>query len=131
GAGTRVATGSGHPSAGMVYKLVAVADSDDPAAPLRPVAKKSLDKVSHGGRKDVWRSYAGGVLAEEVHTVDSPQPRGTRPALGRVMTGGEIVDAPTLTETRAYAAAAIATLPEHARDIADGDAAIIPTMADL
>ena len=29
GAGTRVATGSGHPTAGMVYKLVATSDSDD------------------------------------------------------------------------------------------------------
>jgi putative nicotinate phosphoribosyltransferase len=128
GAGTRVATGSGHPTAGMVYKLVAVADSDAADASLRPVAKKSLDKVSHGGRKDVWRRYADGVLAEEIHTVGGPQPPDTRPALRRVLTAGEIVDAPTLAETREYAAAAVASLPEHARDIADGDAAIIPTI---
>ena len=60
GVGTRVVTGSGHPTAAMVYKLVAVADG--PAdAPLRPVAKKSAAKVSVGGRKTVHREYADGV----------------------------------------------------------------------
>ena len=38
-------TGSGHPTCGFVYKLVARADSDEPGAPLRPVAKKSTDKT--------------------------------------------------------------------------------------
>ena len=50
GVGTRVVTGSGHPTAGMVYKLVAVADRPEPM-PDRPVAKKASGKGSAGGRK--------------------------------------------------------------------------------
>ena len=57
GVGTRVVTGSGHPTASMVYKLVAVADQPGTDAPLRAVSKKSKDKVSIGGRKTGWRSY--------------------------------------------------------------------------
>ena len=34
GVGTALVTGSGHPTCGFVYKLVARADSDDPDAPL-------------------------------------------------------------------------------------------------
>ena len=67
GVGTRVATGSGHPTASMVYKLVAVSDSVD--GPLRPVSKKSKDKVSLGGHKTAWRQYdAAGLLVRETFT---------------------------------------------------------------
>jgi nicotinate phosphoribosyltransferase len=53
--GTSLVTGSGHPTAQMVYKLVAVADSDGPDAPLRAVGKLSPGKHTIGGRKDVHR----------------------------------------------------------------------------
>lgn len=59
GVGTQLVTGSGHPTASMVYKLVARAESDDPKAPLIPVAKKSSGgKTSIGGRK--WAAHAAG-----------------------------------------------------------------------
>ena len=45
GVGTALVTGSGHPTCGFVYKLVARAGSADPAAPLVAVAKASTDKV--------------------------------------------------------------------------------------
>ena len=66
GVGTRVATGSGHPTASMVYKLVAV--SDAAGGPLRPVSKKSKDKVSVGGHKTAWREYddAGLLVARDL-----------------------------------------------------------------
>ena len=51
GVGTNLVTGSGHPTAGFVYKLVAIAEYDGPDAALRPVAKKSASKLSVGGRK--------------------------------------------------------------------------------
>ncbi|CAM5602073.1 Nicotinate phosphoribosyltransferase OS=Streptomyces tendae OX=1932 GN=GUR47_07835 PE=3 SV=1 [Streptomyces tendae] len=41
GVGTQLVTGSGHPTASMVYKLVARAESGEEGAPLVPVAKKS------------------------------------------------------------------------------------------
>ncbi|MBN9612947.1 MAG: nicotinate phosphoribosyltransferase [Actinobacteria bacterium] len=52
GVGTSVATGSGSPTMGMVYKLVARTDD---AGEWVSVAKKSADKVSVGGRKSVRR----------------------------------------------------------------------------
>lgn len=51
GVGTRVATGSGHPTAGFVYKLVSIDRGDGPV----PVAKKSASKTSTGGRKYPYR----------------------------------------------------------------------------
>src|SRR3954470_11872812 len=68
GVGTRLVTGSGHPTASMVYKLVARAETADPKAPLVSVAKKSTGgKTSVGGRK--WaarRRDPHGVAEAEV-----------------------------------------------------------------
>src|SRR5206468_6103075 len=70
GAGTAVVTGSGAPTAGMVYKLVEVDG--------RPVAKRSEHKESRGGRKSAVRRYkpTGTAIEEVVHAAASP------PALG-------------------------------------------------
>jgi nicotinate phosphoribosyltransferase len=70
GVGTALVTGSGHPTSGFVYKLVARAESDDPSAPLRPVAKKSIDKLSIGGRKRGLRRLEDGVASAEVIAID-------------------------------------------------------------
>src|SRR6266508_4580661 len=59
GAGTAVVTGSGAPTAGMVYKLVEVDG--------RPVAKRSEHKESQGARKTAYRVHkATGTAVEEV-----------------------------------------------------------------
>ena len=52
GVGTSLVTGSGHPTCGFVYKLVAREDDD---GEMVDVAKKSKDKVSVGGRKFALR----------------------------------------------------------------------------
>ena len=52
GVGTQLVTGSGHPTSGFVYKLVAREDGD---GELQSVAKKSVDKISVGGRKYALR----------------------------------------------------------------------------
>ena len=54
--GTRLVTGSGHPTASLVYKLVSIADSDDPDQPMRAVGKLSSGKRTIGGRKNVHRT---------------------------------------------------------------------------
>lgn len=54
--GTSLVTGSGHPTASIVYKLVAVADRAGPDASLRAVGKLSPGKLTIGGRKTVNRS---------------------------------------------------------------------------
>ncbi|RGE21557.1 nicotinate phosphoribosyltransferase [Leucobacter sp. wl10] len=64
GVGTSVVVGSGSPTMGMVYKLVA---REDDAGRWVSVAKKSADKVSVGGRKSVRREYsARGVATAEL-----------------------------------------------------------------
>lgn len=54
GAGTRVATGSGHPTCGMVYKLVEREAAD---GTMVPVAKRAVGKKSLGGRKTAFRTF--------------------------------------------------------------------------
>lgn len=64
GVGTSVVTGSGHPTCGMVYKLVAREGAD---GALEPVAKASSSKTSLGGRKTAARRLdADGRAVEEV-----------------------------------------------------------------
>ena len=64
--GTRLVTGSGAPTAELVYKLVAVADAPGPDAPQRPVAKTSEGKGHRGGRKVATRVLdADGRAVEE------------------------------------------------------------------
>ncbi|MFP5335007.1 MAG: nicotinate phosphoribosyltransferase [Actinomycetes bacterium] len=59
GAGTSVVTGSGVPTAGMVYKLVEVDG--------RSVAKSSVSKATRGGRKTALRRHRpSGTSTEEV-----------------------------------------------------------------
>lgn len=68
GVGTSVVTGSGYPTASMVYKLVARQDS---AGSWVAVAKASTDKGSKGGRKAAFRTLDNGVaVAETVSVAD-------------------------------------------------------------
>lgn len=66
GVGTSVVTGSGTPTAGMVYKLVARQDSDGGWV---SVAKRSADKASAGGRKAAFRTLDDGVATSELIVV--------------------------------------------------------------
>ena len=125
GVGTRVATGSGHPTASMVYKLVAV--SDAPGAPLRSVAKSSASKASLGGRKTAYR-YPDG---REGFTLDGRVPDTAVPLQQHVVRSGEIVPGPRLEETRERVARTLAGLPGSTRQISDGAAAHTATEEDL
>ncbi len=66
GVGTSVVTGSGYPTASMVYKLVA---RQDPQGAWIGVAKASTDKASHGGRKAAFRTLVDGVAQTETVVV--------------------------------------------------------------
>jgi nicotinate phosphoribosyltransferase len=66
GVGTSVVTGSGYPTAGMVYKLVA---RQDAAGSWIPVAKASADKGSKGGRKAAFRTLRGSTATAETVVV--------------------------------------------------------------
>jgi len=66
GVGTSVVTGSGTPTAGMVYKLVARQDS---AGGWVAVEKASTDKRSKGGRKAAFRTLERGTATSELIAV--------------------------------------------------------------
>ncbi|MCX5524376.1 nicotinate phosphoribosyltransferase [Streptomyces bobili] len=129
GVGTQLVTGSGHPTASMVYKLVARAESDDPKAPLVPVAKKSSGgKTSVGGRK--WaarRPDADGVAeAEVVGTGQVPAELADHQLLVELVKSGEVVAREPLDVVRDRHTAARAGLPLSATQLSRGEP-VIPT----
>ncbi|WP_302466990.1 nicotinate phosphoribosyltransferase [Phycicoccus avicenniae] len=120
GVGTRLVTGSGHPTASMVYKLVAVGDR--PGGPLRPVAKRSHDKISVGGAKRAYRAYEDGVVVREWYRVgDGPDPEPDAvPVQVPVVRAGRVVHEPSLEDVREHCRAAVASLPEPVRVVSGG-----------
>lgn len=134
GVGTSVVTGSGSPSMGMVYKLVARTGDDGEWV---SVAKRSADKASVGGRKSVRRLFGGGTArAELLFTGDGPggEPEGaelepsTREVLVPLVLGGTVQ--PGCTGSEGIAAAreqhrrSVAELPPIAMSLTRGDPAI-------
>ena len=111
GAGTSVVTGSGAPTAGLVYKLVEVDGTH--------VHKRSRGKASHGGAKQALRACRStGTAVEEVAwSIDEDAPD-----LGGVLNtvqltvplirDGEPVDGlASLDESRDHLAAQLVSLP--------------------
>jgi nicotinate phosphoribosyltransferase len=91
GVGTNVVTGLGAPTAGFVYKLVAVGSDGDPTVAQHPVAKRSPGKATVGGRKWAWRVPAseGGGLVDVVSDRPEPAPGAGRALQVRVLENGE------------------------------------------
>jgi putative nicotinate phosphoribosyltransferase len=129
GVGTSLVTGSGAPTAALVYKLVARADEAGEPGPLRPVAKRSVGKPGRGGRKWAVRTHnAEGTAMAEVVTTQPPDPdSGGRVLLRQLVRGGETVGAEPLTAARARHREALAELPLHALQLSRGYPAI-PTI---
>lgn len=136
GIGTSVVTGSGHPTAGFVYKLVAIADDASEGAPLRPVAKRSEGKASIGGRKAARRvtDASGHAVVEHVAVLDGPwdaahPPAGrpSRPLQVPLVAAGEPVAGPGLDDVRAHHRSARLELPAAARALSEGPPALTAT----
>ena len=127
GVGTSVVTGSGHPAAGLVYKLVAKRND---AGDWTSVAKKSVAKATIGGRKTPVRTLVKGVAtAETIYIGASPETSGgARPLLVPLVTRGEIdetyLGAAGTVLARSHRAAAVAELPEDALRLSKGEPAI-------
>ena len=129
GVGTSLVTGSGAPTAGLVYKLVARAGA---GGELVGVAKRSLDKTSVGGRKWALRRRGpdGVAQAEVVGIGHEPVDDGDdRPLLVRLVEGGEVVGAEPLEAARARHTTSVAELPGTARQLSRGEPAI-PTILE-
>jgi nicotinate phosphoribosyltransferase len=124
GVGTSLVTGSGAPTAGFVYKLVAREGAD---GRLLGVAKASQDKVTVAGRKYALRRRGpGGVAEAEVVGVGEPPPADgdDRPLLVPLVRGGRRVDTSTLADARDRHAASLAELPRSAHQLSRGDPAL-------
>jgi nicotinate phosphoribosyltransferase len=129
GVGTSLVTGSGAPTASMVYKLVEVEGM--------PVQKRSSHKESRGGRKEALRlSRPTGTITEEVVYPARRPPATAEPH--RVLTiplvrGGQVVsEVPgasvtgndALAAARQLVASGLRSLPWEGLSLAYGDPAI-------
>ena len=127
GVGTQLVTGSGHPTCGFVYKLVA-READD--GDLVSVAKRSTDKVSIGGRKYALRrrSRDGVAEAEVIGIGEPPTDDGDdRALLVPLVRHGEVVGREPLDTARARHQASRAELPQAAQQMSRGEP-VIPTV---
>ncbi|WP_214401965.1 nicotinate phosphoribosyltransferase [Pseudonocardia lacus] len=124
GVGTSVVTGSGAPTAGMVYKLVEVDG--------RPVAKRSASKESRGGRKSAVRRYkpTGTAIEEVVHPAATPVELGPHDRVMPVplVRGGKTVPGvETLEQSRQRLRAALVSVPWEGLKLSRGEPAL-PTV---
>lgn len=133
GVGTRLVTGSGAPTASMVYKLVA-RQSDN--GEWVNVAKASSGKASHGGKKYAARRLnAKGTATAELVSVNEPAEynKTDRPLLHRFVENGELVQGWIGSEAVTRAAQrhreSFAELPSVVRRLQPGEAAI-PTVVE-
>lgn len=127
GVGTSLVTGSGHPTCGFVYKLVARAAED---GTMVDVAKKSADKVSVGGRKFALRRRdATGVAEAEVIGIGSPPPDDgdDRSLLVPLVRDGQVVGRESLDVARERHLRSREELPLPARQMSRGEP-VIPTL---
>jgi len=120
GVGTSVVTGSGAPTASMVYKLVEV----DGLA----VRKRSRGKESQGGRKAALRLSrpSGTAIAEIVHPAGTAPPTDgpARPLTVQLVRAGEPVVRPDPDAARDRVAEGLRSLPWEGLALSHGDPAI-------
>ena len=127
GVGTELVTGSGHPTCGFVYKLVARASE---SGEMVSVAKRSVDKVSVGGRKYALRrrSPSGVAEAEVIGIGVAPEDDGDdRSLLVPLVRSGEIVGREPLIAARDRHHASRAELPVEIQQMSRGEP-VIPTV---
>ena len=132
GAGTALVTGSGAPTVGFVYKLVAVADEPGPDAQLRPVAKRSVGKASVGGRKWAYRlrDDEGHACGEVLRLEPGSAPEGSRPLQVPLLRAGRAVGGDDVAAAREHCVRALAELPAAARELSPGDPAWTAALGD-
>ncbi|MEQ3554233.1 nicotinate phosphoribosyltransferase [Pseudonocardia nematodicida] len=128
GVGTSLVTGSGAPTAGMVYKLVEVDG--------RPVSKRSSAKESRGGRKSALRRFKPTGTAVEEVVFGAVGGRGEDTPLGPhdrllpvpMVRGGELMDGTgSLADARERLRTALVSVPWEGLKLSRGEPAI-PTV---
>ncbi|GIE29059.1 nicotinate phosphoribosyltransferase [Actinoplanes italicus] len=119
GAGTAVVTGSGAPTASLVYKLVEVDG--------RPVVKRSENKATVGGRKTAIRRHkpTGTATEEIIYSQGVPDHQANDRLLQRTyVEAGEVLDAPGLPEARDHLRQNLISIPWEGLKLSAGDPAI-------
>jgi nicotinate phosphoribosyltransferase len=123
GVGTSLVTGSGAPTAALVYKLVARSDQ---GGVLQPVAKRSVGKPGRGGRK--WavrhRDADGIALAERISLVPPDIGPTDRELLVPLVRDGEVVGREAVSVARERLRTTLAELPPYALQLSRGYPAI-------
>jgi len=139
GVGTSVVTGSGAPTAGMVYKLVA---REAPDGSWVAVAKSSTDKASRGGRKAAFRTREHGtatselvVVADGFETLPEAADRpGARPLQVTIVDNGDVdagaTGADGVTAARAHHLRVREELPVRALALSRSDPALPTVFVD-
>ena len=125
GVGTSLVTGSGAPTAGMVYKMVQVDG--------RPVAKRSENKQSSGGAKGALRRHrATGTATEEVvyqlSAAPTAEPGDVALQVPMVRGGRRVAEPESLQVARDRLRAVLVTLPWEGLTLSQGDPAIPTTV---
>ena len=141
GVGTRLVTGSGIPTAALVYKLV---EHEGPDGCRVPVAKKSSSKATVGGKK-----WAGRIRNEEGYSSEEVlvmadceedalaelKERGARPLQVTYVKDGVIdesfMGAQALQDAAERHIASRNELPYQAWRLSEGDPAITTTYVDI
>ncbi|MGA9716039.1 MAG: nicotinate phosphoribosyltransferase [Aeromicrobium sp.] len=129
GVGTALVTGSGVPTSGFVYKLVA---REDDTGGMVAVAKKSTEKASRGGRKFALRRRSvTGVADVEVIGIGAPPPSDSddRELLTELVRDGERINRESLDTARARHRAAMAELPAAGTQLSPGGPALDTVIA--
>jgi nicotinate phosphoribosyltransferase len=128
GVGTQLVTGSGAPTAGLVYKMVGRQDAD---GRWRALEKHSPGKGGAGGLKQAVRRREDGVAVAEVVSIGGPSRPGAEDRTLEVdlVRDGQVVGRETLDSARDRHRRCRAELPEHARKLSAGDPAV-PTFVE-
>ncbi|QTI71377.1 nicotinate phosphoribosyltransferase [Gordonia polyisoprenivorans] len=123
GVGTSLVTGSGAPTAGMVYKLVEVDGT--------PVAKRASHKESRGGAKTAVRAARpSGTIVEEIIYRAGDRLPDTHGLLTRdlqiplVRSGEPVDDLPNLSDARDHLGRGLVSLPWEGLGLSHGDPAV-------
>jgi nicotinate phosphoribosyltransferase len=127
GVGTSVVTGSGVPTAGFVYKLVAHQDEADNWV---SVSKRSTNKTNMGGRKQALRQIENGKATRELlaagHEIAIRS--NTRelqvPLISEGIVDENFIGSEAVSKARLAHAQAIRELPAQAHRLQRGDAAL-------
>jgi len=129
GVGTALVTGSGAPTAGYVYKLVARATTV--GGELIPVAKTGGGKATVGSWKVASRAlHDGTATAELLRPAGMTRPAGSRSLQIPILEAGALVTDLSLESARRHHVRSLAELPAAARGLAPGEACIPTLMLD-